>query len=112
MEKNKAACERGHGTEHLPDDVRHSIYHAAYVAGHSDGFDEVTNFYGDFAEVALAAHDAAAAEREALKQALEDALSISQTVNHYEGVKAACKRVGLTLDAHGTVTWSKVEAKP
>ena len=63
MEKNKAACERGHGTEHLPDDVRHSIYHAAYVAGHSDGFDEVTNFYGDFAEVALAAYNDAAAER-------------------------------------------------
>ena len=111
MEKNKSACERGYGTEHLPDDVRHSIYNAAYVAGHSDGIDEVTNFYGDFAKVALAAYDAATAEREVLKRALEDALSISQTVNHYEGVKAACKRVGLTIDGHDNFTWSKVEVK-
>jgi hypothetical protein len=106
MASNKLACERGHGTEHLPTELRDCIYHAAYCAGHQDGYGEVTNYYGDFAEVALAAYEAASAERDALRAALEDALRIGQTVNHYEGVIAACKRVGLTL-RHDECLWSK-----
>ena len=72
----KAACEREHGTEHLPATVRDILYQHARALGHSPGYqngaDDILHCYGDFSEVALAAWDASReAEQKCLASMLE-----------------------------------------
>ncbi len=124
MDKRRIELEEKYKTQHLPDNVREMVFHVAYERGHAYGLAEVDIEYDDLAGLAKTAYSAGydaartvceleaapVVGADALMRALESVLRSSQTVDSYDGIRAACKRVGLTIDSHGDCTWTG--AKP
>lgn len=54
----RTECAIENGIEHLPRTVTDQVWALTWQEGHSSGFGEVANYYGEYAPLVLAAYEA------------------------------------------------------